>query len=83
MRIFVPWMLALAVLPRAEDPWPDTIDFGFPFAVAGGLGMAASVLYAQRSVAERDEAVRSGNVWGFWLGLGLYSIALLNQVAFG
>ncbi len=80
MRWTAAWLLVLAGLPRVEDPWPDVIGIDFPFTIAGGFGFLASVLYGKGSDAERDEAIRSGGLLGFWLGAIFYFLSLLSQV---
>jgi len=67
--------------PRVEDPWPETISLELPFAAAGAGGVLASVFFADGSREERDEGIRNGGLWGFWLGALFYALALLNQVA--
>lgn len=75
-------LLVLAsFLPRVENPWPDTIGFEMPFAMAGAGGVLAGALYTGDSRSRRDEVVRKGGLLGFRLGVLFYVLALLNQVA--
>jgi len=71
-----------AVFPRVEDPWPDRIGLGLPFALAGAFGVLASVVYADAAPARRDRAIRHGGLAGFWFGTGLYALSLLAQITF-
>jgi hypothetical protein len=74
--------LTLASLfPRVEDPWPDVIGLDFPLVTAGAGGVLASVLSDGDSTAERDEDIRNGGLWGFWLGALFYALSVFNQVA--
>jgi hypothetical protein len=68
-------------LPRVADPWPDVIGLEFPFVMAGAGGVLASAFYTEGSTAQRDEAIRNGGTWGFWLGALFYALAFLNQIA--
>jgi lipopolysaccharide export LptBFGC system permease protein LptF len=78
--MMAPWLLALAVLPRVEDPWPDTISFWLPVSTAG-LGMTlAAVLFVRSPRERREDATRLGIFWGFVVGLLFYVIALAAQV---
>lgn len=78
-----PELFVGSILPRVEDPLPDTIGLGFPFALAGAGGVLASVIYADANEDRRDRAIRSGGIAGFWVGAGIYLISLLAQVSFG
>lgn len=79
---FVDVALTLAsLLPRVTDPWPDVIGLEFPFVMAGAGGVLASSFYSEGSTAQRDEAIRNGGTWGFWLGALFYALAFFNQVA--
>lgn len=75
--------MLVSALPRVEDPIPETIGFGSIVFAAGAGGVVAGVVYARSPAAQRDEAVRKGGLWGFWIGLLLYLLALFAQVGFG
>lgn len=70
-----------SLLPRVEDPWPETIGIDFPFAMAGAGGVLKGAFHSGDSKVERDEAIRDGGLLGFWLGVSFYAFSLLNQVA--
>jgi hypothetical protein len=74
-------MLASVALPHVQNPWPESIGLGFPFAMAGAAGILVSVLQPEASQIERDRAIRIGNLWGFRLGAGFYVLSLVFQVA--
>ena len=76
-------LLAGLTLPRVQNPWPESIGLGFPFAMAGAAGVLVSMIQPDTSQAERDRAIRVGNLWGFRLGAGFYVISLVFQVAYG
>jgi hypothetical protein len=76
-----PLLTFASLLPRVADPWPDVIGLEFPFVTAGGGGVLASVFYSEGSTAQRDEAIRNGGTWGFWLGALFYALSFFNQVA--
>lgn len=70
-----------SILPRVENPWPDTIGLELPFAMAGAGGVLASVSYAEVAQVERDRAISRGGLRGFRLGAAFYVLSLLNQIA--
>lgn len=82
MRAIVPWLLVLAVLPRVDDPWPDTIDLEFPFAMAAAGGVFAGVVCFLAGEEKRERAIKLGGLVGFSVGGVLYCISLLAQVIF-
>ncbi len=71
-----------AVLPRVEDPFPDTIGVGVIFSIAGAGGVfglvTGSLLGA--SDVELDLWTRRGVTFGFAAGAIFYAIALIVQV---
>jgi hypothetical protein len=83
MRVIVSWLLAVALLPRVEDPWPDAIGLELPIVLAGAGGVVASVLCANASEPRRDEAIRGAGLWGLRLGALFYLLSLLEQVVSG
>lgn len=72
-----------SILPRVENPWPDTIGLEPPFAMAGAEGVLASVSCAEAAQTERDHAISQGGLRGFRLGAAFYVLSLLNQIALG
>jgi hypothetical protein len=70
-------------LPRVQNPWPESIGLGFPFAMAGAAGVLASMIQTEASQTDRDRAIRIGNLWGFRLGALFYVVSLIFQIAFG
>jgi hypothetical protein len=74
-------LLAGLALPRVQSPWPESIGLGFPFAMAGAAGVLASMIQPEASQAERDRAIRIGNLWGFRSGAAFYVLSLIFQVA--
>lgn len=72
-----------SLLPRVEDPWPDTIGLEFPFALAGVVGVLAGFVRAEASNADRDRAIRQGGLHGFRAGALFYALSLFNQVLSG
>ncbi|HEX8690760.1 MAG TPA: hypothetical protein VF729_11010 [Solirubrobacterales bacterium] len=80
MRAIGPWLLALAVLPRVEDPWPDTLDLDFLATSAGAGALLALLAFAGAEPRCRERAILWGNVIGFVLGSVFYLVALLVQV---
>jgi hypothetical protein len=74
-------LVLASLLPRVENPWPDTIGIGLPFAIAGAGGVLAGALYVGDSKAGHDRAIRRGGIWGFRLGVLFYVLSFLNQVA--
>jgi len=75
-------LLAASFFPHVEDPWPERIGLGLPFAWAGVGGVLAGVIHAQSSQPRRDRAMTRGGVWGFRLGASFYSVSLLVQLVF-
>lgn len=80
MRAIIPWLLVLAVLPRVEDPWPDTIGLGLPVMTATAGTVLAGVAFTKATQERRDGALRWGLFLGFLVGAVLYLVALLAQV---
>ncbi len=76
-------LLESALLPRVEDPWPERIGLGFPFAMAGAGGVLAGVAHTESSPASRDRAVRRGGLFGFGFGAALYLLSLVVQLGSG
>jgi hypothetical protein len=77
--IYLP-LIVSAVLPRAEDPWPDTIGVDFPFSMAGAFGFIAGALFVGSSPARRDRAIRWGGLLGFLGGMLLYVVAFAAAI---
>jgi hypothetical protein len=78
---FLYTLLAGITFPRVQSPWPESIGLGFPFAMAGAAGVLASMIQPEASQAERDRAIRIGNLWGFRSGAAFYILSLIFQVA--
>jgi hypothetical protein len=76
------WLVLLAgsVFPQVEDPWPDRIGFGFPVVLAGVGATLAGVLHASAPQARRERAIGRFSVWGFWIGVLLYTASVVVQV---
>ena len=73
--------LALAaIVPRVEDPWPDTIGTELPFALATAGGILAGVVCSFIAREKREQMIKLGMFFGFCSGVGLYFVALLVQV---
>lgn len=70
------------MLPRVEDPVPETIGLGTIFSVAGAGGVLLLVLAAMLGLPDRrrDAWGRRGMTVGFIVGLAVYLIALLVQL---
>lgn len=81
MRAIAPWLLILAVLPRVEDPWPDTIGVGLPFTTATAGAILASVAYVNATQERRDRAIGQGGFWGFFAGILLYVVSWIVQIS--
>lgn len=69
-----------SLFPHAEDPWPDTIGIGFPFAAAGAGVVLAGVLFADAPKQRRDRWTRRLGQSGFYAGAVLYVLSLAIQV---
>lgn len=74
--IFV--VLLIALVPEAEDPWPDRIGPTAPFWAAGAGAVVGGVAFILASAARRESAVKWGMFLGFIAGLVLYVIALIG-----
>jgi hypothetical protein len=79
----VPWLLVLAVLPRVEDPWPDTIGLGLPVMTATAGTVLAGVVFTKAKPERRDDALRWGLFLGFLVGAAFCLVALATQVVSG
>jgi hypothetical protein len=80
MRAVIPWLLVLALLPRVENPWPDTIDLELPFALGTACGALIGALYFRAPRRRRQHAMEAGFVAGFLLGSAFYLVALAAQL---
>jgi hypothetical protein len=80
MRAIAPWLLVLAVLPRVEDPWPNTIGVELPIATAAAGSVLAGVAYSLATREKRERAIKIGGLSGFCVGGALYFVSLLVQV---
>ncbi len=72
----------ILLLPRVEDPIPDTIGVDFIFSVAGAGGVVMLVIgtMLRLSAAELDAWARRGVSIGFAVGTFFYAAALVGQV---
>jgi hypothetical protein len=72
----------VSLLPRVEDPIPDTIGVGFIFSMAGAGGVVMLVFGSMlgMSAAELDAWARRGVSIGFMAGAFLYAAALVEQI---
>ena len=80
MRTIAPWLLALAFLPRVEDPWPDTIGVELPIVTAAAGSVLAGVAFPLAPREKRERAIKLGGLFGFYVGSALYLVSLLTQV---
>lgn len=83
MRPVAPWLLVLLVLPRVEDPWPDTIGLGFLATAAGTGALLAVLAFATSDPRRRERAVLWGTVIGFGAGGAFYLVSLVAQLLSG
>jgi hypothetical protein len=77
------WFIAGSILPRVEDPWPESIGLEFPFTMAGAGTVLASIVYGEASHTRRDRASHRGGIYGFGVGALIYTLSLVSQVASG
>lgn len=82
LRILLELPLA-GVFPRVEDPWPESIGLGFPFATAGVGGVLVDLVLAEASDTRRDRGIRLGGLWGFRIGSLFYLASFVVQLASG
>ena len=80
MRAIAPCLLALLVLPRVENPWPETIGLGFLATAAGTGALLAVLAFATSDPRRRERAVLWGTVIGFSVGGAFYLISLAAQL---
>jgi len=61
------WVLPTALLPRVEDPIPDTIGIGVLFSLAGAGGVIAVVFGSVLGISDSQQNrwVRLGVSFGF------------------
>lgn len=71
-----------SIIPRVENPWPETIGLELPFATAAAGGVLATVLFANASKSRRDRQTRQLVILGFYLGVVVYVITLAVEVGF-
>lgn len=75
--------IADSILPRVEDPWPESIGLEFPFTMAGAGTVLAGIVYGEASQMRRDRASHRGGIYGFGVGAVIYALSLFSQVASG
>lgn len=80
MRSVVPWLLVLLLLPRVEDPWPNTIGLEFLATTAGIGALLAGLAFAAADARTRERAVLWGTAIGFGLGGAFYLVSLAAQL---
>ena len=73
-------LLAGAVFPQVEDPWPNRIGLGFPIVLAGAGTALGGIIYASAPRALRERAIGRFSTWGFWLGVLFYVMSVVAQV---
>jgi hypothetical protein len=71
-----------SILPRVENPLPESIGLGFPIATAGAGGVLAGVIYTGASPVRRNRAISLGGLFGFGIGAAVYLLSLAVQVGF-
>jgi hypothetical protein len=76
------WLLLASLVPQVEDPLPDRIGLGFPFAMATAGGVLAGIIYADAPGNRRNKAIKSGGRFGFLAGAVVYLLALVVQVSY-
>ncbi len=76
------WVSPTALLPRVEDPIPDTIGVGVLFSFAGAGGVLAVVVGSMFGISDsrQNRWARLGVSFGFALGALLYGTALIGQL---
>jgi hypothetical protein len=70
------------VLPRIENPIPETIGLDFGFSLGGAASMLLLVVTTVLGFSEERRNIWSmrGMVGGYFLGMGVYLVALLGEV---
>lgn len=71
---------ALGLL-EVEDPIPDRIGLDDLFSLAGAGSFLGGLLSMGKPPAKQQQAIKMGGAAGFCLGVSVYSLALLDQVA--
>jgi len=78
----MPGFSFIALLPRVEDPIPDTIGVGTIFSAAGAGGVVGLVLGSLVGLSDTqlDAWTRRGVGLGFAGGALVYAVALAGQI---
>jgi hypothetical protein len=69
-----------ALLPRVEDPWPESVGLDLPFSAAGIGGVLGNLVAAYGSPEEQARATSLWGLWFFRFGALAYLLLLVNQV---
>lgn len=80
---FVPVFVALllgAVLPRVEDPIPESVGLGLLIEMAGAGVVLVGIAFLRAPPARREKAISIGGVVGFGVGVLIYLVALVAQL---
>ena len=81
LPVFVALLLA-SVLPRVEDPIPESVGLWLPIEMAGAGVVLLGIAFLRSSPARREKAISIGGSVGFGLGVLIYLIALVAQLFF-
>jgi hypothetical protein len=79
LAVYVTLGLA-AIVPRVEDPWPDTVGVDLPLTLAAAGAALGGVARSLAAREKQERAIKVGGLIGFCAGLALYFVALLVQV---
>lgn len=71
---------ALGLL-EVEDPIPNRIGLDDLFSLAGAGSFLGGLLAIGKPPAKQQQAIKLGGAAGFCLGVTVYTLALLDQVA--
>ncbi|HEY6730506.1 MAG TPA: hypothetical protein VI039_05725 [Solirubrobacterales bacterium] len=71
---------ALGLL-EVEDPIPDRIGLDDLFSLAGAGTVLGGLFGMGKSLAKQEQAIRVGGAAGFCVGVTIYTLALVAQVA--
>jgi len=85
VRVVLGFALAFflgSIFPRVENPWPETIGLGLPFALAGAGAILGGVLSFDAPPTRRDSQIGWCGRLGFFFGTAFYFISLVVEVVF-
>lgn len=73
-------LLGAGVLPRVDNPWPESIGLDFPFTMAGAAGVVAALVPSARTAEQRERDIVLFGRGAFAISAVFYAVSLAVQL---